>query len=89
VAALSGSIATIKEGIATENLSKAAEAWFELTNEERESIWVAPTKNVNGKRVPNEHAPFTTEERRIIASAEFRKAHYGDDASFTEAQADD
>lgn len=77
VAALRGSIAAIKEGIETGNLSAAAEAWFELTNEERESIWIAPTRNVNGKRVLNEHAPFTSREREVIKSAEFRQAHYG------------
>lgn len=89
VAALAGSIAVIKEGIAADNLSKAAEAWFELSQEEQESIWVAPTMIVNGKRVANPHAPFSTLERETIKSAEFRKAHYGDDASFTDPQGDD
>lgn len=74
------SIDAIKEGIATDNLSRAAEAWFELSQDEQLSIWVAPTRNVNGKRVPNEHAPFTTAERRIINSADFRRAHFGEAA---------
>lgn len=86
VAALQGSIAVIKEGIETGDLSKAAEAWFELTQEEQESIWTAPTMLVNGKRVPNPNAPFTTKEREIIKSAEFRKAHFGDDAEFNEPE---
>ncbi len=77
VAALQGSIAVIKEGIATGDLSKASEAWFELTQDEQQSIWVAPTSNVNGKRVANEHAPFTSAEREVIKSAEFRQAHFG------------
>lgn len=77
VAALHGTIAVVKEGIETGDLSRAAEAWFELTNEERESIWVSPTRTVNGKRVLNEHAPFTTREREVIKSAEFRQAHFG------------
>ena len=77
--ALRGSIAVIREGIATDNLSMAAEAWFELTDEERESIWVAPSRNVKGKRVQVEHAPFTTREREVIKSAEFRRAHFGAD----------
>ena len=68
VAALQGSIAVIKEGIETQNLSRAAEAWFELTDEERESIWIAPTKG----------GPFTTKEREVIKSSEFRKAHFGE-----------
>lgn len=72
------SIDAIKEGIATDNLSRAAEAWYELTNEERESIWVAPTRNVKGKRVLNEHAPFTTREREIIRSPEFSKSYFGE-----------
>lgn len=76
--ALRGSIAVIREGIATDNLSMAAEAWFELTDEERDSIWVAPTRNVDRKRVTVEHAPFNTREREVIKSAEFRKAHFGD-----------
>lgn len=80
VAALRGSIAVIKEGIATGNLSAAAEAWFELSAEEQESIWIAPTRNEGGKRVKNECAPFSTEERSVIKSPEFRKAHYGEDA---------
>lgn len=75
VAALQGSIAAIKEGIETGNLSKAAEAWYELTQAEQESIWVAPTKG----------GPFTTKEREVIKSAEFRKAHFVD-AEFTEAK---
>jgi phage recombination protein Bet len=85
-AALKGSIAAIKEGIETGDLSKAAEAWFELTQDEQESIWIAPTRNVNGKRVVNEHAPFTTKEREVIKSSEFRKAHFGDEAEFTETE---
>lgn len=80
VAALRGSIVVIKEGIETGNLSAAAEAWYELTDEERESIWIAPTRNVNGKRVLNEHAPFSTHEREVIKTAEFRKAYFGEDA---------
>lgn len=63
-------IKAIKEGIATENLSKAAEAWFELTDSDKESLWVAPTK------FPG-LAPFTTDERAIMKTPEFRKAHTG------------
>lgn len=65
------SIAAIKEGISTNNLSKAAEAWFELTDDEKMSLWVAPTK------FPG-LAPFTTEERKVMQTPEFRKAHTGE-----------
>ncbi len=78
VTALSGSIATIKAGIESGELDKAAEAWYELTDDEQRSIYVAPTMNVKGKRVPRPNAPFTTHERDVIHSAEFRKAHFGE-----------
>lgn len=54
-------IRVIKEGIETGNLSMAVEAWSELTQDEQDSIWVAPTKG----------GPFTTHERTIIKSHEF------------------
>lgn len=84
VTALSGSIATIKAGIESGDLSKAAEAWYELTDDEQRSIYFAPTMNVKGKRVPRLHAPFTTHERDVIHSAEFRKAHFGDEPQTTQ-----
>lgn len=62
-------IDTIKKGIAEGDLSTAAEAWFELTNEEKKSVWVAPTKG----------GPFSTDERRIMQASEFRQAYYGSD----------
>lgn len=61
------SILCIKEGIRDGNLSKAAEAWYELTEDEMRALWVAPTKFKN--------APFTTQEREIMKTTEFRKAH--------------
>jgi hypothetical protein len=69
---LSGSIKAIKKGIAADDLSTASEAWFELTPEEKTSIWVAPTKG----------GPFTTQERSIMQSKEFRLAN----RNFTEAK---
>lgn len=62
-------IRAVKEGIASGNLSKASEAWYELTEEEMRALWVAPTKFKN--------APFTTQEREIMRSPEFRMAHTG------------
>lgn len=75
---LRGSIAAIKEGIAEGNLSKAAEAWFELSQDEQQSIWSAPSMNHSGKRHTLKNAPFTTAERDVIQSEEFRKSYYAD-----------
>ena len=61
------SIQAIKQGIKEDDLSTAAEAWFELSNEEKADIWVAPGKG----------GPFSTAERKVIKSTEFREAHYG------------
>ena len=60
------SIVAIQEGIAENDFSKAAEAWFELSEEEKKSLWVAQTKG----------GPFTTAERTIMQSQEFRQAYY-------------
>lgn len=64
---LQPSITVIKEAIANGELGIAAEAWQELTDEQKHSIWVAPSKG----------GPFTTEERSIMKSTEFRQAHFG------------
>lgn len=61
------SITVIKEGISEGNLSMAAEAWIELDQEEQKSIWAAPSKG----------GPFTTEERSIMRTTEFREAAIG------------
>ena len=59
------SVKVIKDGIATDEMSAASEAWFEMTNEEKQQIWRAPTKG----------GVFTTAERSIMKSTEFREAH--------------
>lgn len=64
-----GSINTIKEALNNDDLSTAAEAWFELDDESKRALWVAPTKG----------GPFSTKEREVIKSKEFRVAYYGDD----------
>jgi len=61
---LAMSIKVIKDSLASGDLSTAAEAWFELNDDEKASIWVAPTKG----------GPFTTEERSIMKTPEFRQA---------------
>lgn len=58
------SVKRIKEGIAantSESLSVAAEAWGELSYAAKRALWVAPSKG----------GVFTTEERRVLHSAEF------------------
>ena len=68
---LAPSIKVIKEGIASEDYFTAAEAWFELSDEEKQSIWIAPSKG----------GPFTTEERETMKSQEFRTIYYGENAA--------
>ena len=60
---------TIKHGIEMKMLADAAEAWFKLTDDEKKSLWVAPSKG----------GPFTTKEREVIKSSEFRKSYFGED----------
>jgi hypothetical protein len=64
-------ITTIQTAIAEGELGIAAEAWAELTEEQKHAIWVAPSKG----------GPFTTQEREIMKSAEFKQAHYGEQAA--------
>lgn len=70
-------IRCVKENIAAfeagekEKLSVAAEAWYELPQEIQQALWVAPTRNVDGKRVARAHAPFTTREREVMRFPEF------------------
>ena len=63
------SIDCIKASISEGNLSTAAEAWWELTEEEQKSIWRAFTKG----------GCFTTAEQKTIKSVEFHKIHFGED----------
>ena len=58
-------IHAIKTGIEFNDLSSASEAWFELNDDEKKSIWLAPTKG----------GIFTTEERKVMQSKEFREAN--------------
>lgn len=61
------SVNAIKAGIEDEDISSAAEAWFELGNDIKQALWLAPTKG----------GVFTTREREIIKSSEFRESYYG------------
>lgn len=62
------SIDAIKLGIAEEDLSKAAEEWFTLDEDVQRALWIAPSKG--GK--------FSTKEREVMKSSEFRIAYYGE-----------
>jgi len=61
------SIEAIRQGIDENNLEMAAEAYVELTNEERMSIWKAPTKAEKLGITP----AFTVDQRKVITSDEF------------------
>ena len=59
------SILAIKAGIALDDYSTAAEEWFSLTDDDKTILWKAPSKG----------GAFTTEEREIMKSKEFREAN--------------
>lgn len=61
-------IAVVKDGIFSEDLSRAAEAWYELEQDEQKALWRAQTKG----------GIFTTDEQKTIKSSEFRIAHFGE-----------
>ena len=63
------SVAAIKAHILTEDLSAASEAWFELDRDTMTALWLAPSKG----------GIFTTHERNVMKSGEFRAAHFGDE----------
>lgn len=64
-------IALIKEGIASDDpglLAEAAEAYFVIMDQKaRDATWVAE----------RDGGPFTSQERSVIGSKEFREAHFG------------
>lgn len=67
------SIAFLKEQLAMNDYSAAYEAWDEISAEDKQALWVAPTKYKN--------APFTTEERSKMKSNEMneaRKQYHGE-----------
>ena len=63
---LAPSINAIKDGIATGDLASAYEAWSELSHDEKQALWIAPSKNKD--------APFTTAERAVFKSDEWNQA---------------
>jgi len=63
------SILVMKESIAMDDLSTASEAWWELDKETMSNLWLSTTAG----------GIFTTKERDVIKSSEFRKSHFGED----------
>lgn len=61
------SIDAVIDGIANDDLSAAAEAFFEMDRDTQGALWKAPSKG----------GVFSTKEREVIKSKEFREAHYG------------
>ncbi|MCS5594196.1 MAG: DUF1071 domain-containing protein [Porticoccaceae bacterium] len=61
---LKPSIQAIKDGIATDDLATASEEWQGLTTTEKELLWKAPSKG----------GVFSTQERTLMKTAEFREA---------------
>jgi hypothetical protein len=62
------SIVAVKNGIATNDLESAIEAWGELDEETMRALWVAPTKG----------GIFTTHERSVMKSNEWAAARNGE-----------
>lgn len=58
------SITAIKAGIAENDLSSASEAWYELPDDTKAALWMAPSKG----------GIFTTAEREVMKTSEFRTA---------------
>lgn len=58
------SVKAIKDGIATNDYSTANEAWKELSDTEKQLLWKAPSKG----------GVFSTQERAIMKTPEFRQA---------------
>jgi hypothetical protein len=58
------SVQAIKDGIAANDLATANESWRELTDTEKQLLWKAPSKG----------GVFTTQERAIMKTPEFRTA---------------
>ena len=60
------SINAIKDFLSEDDYSSAYEAWHEISDDDKKSLWVAPTKFDN--------APFTTAERSKMKSNEMNEA---------------
>ena len=63
----SSSTDAISAAIASGDLSTASEEWYSLPKHAQQGLWVATSKG----------GAFTTKEREIMKSKEFRESHYG------------
>lgn len=59
-------IQTIKDALKDMELKTAAGLWYSLSEREQRMLWFAPSKG----------GPFTTDERKLIKTPEFRMAYY-------------
>lgn len=59
-------IATIKDALKDMELRAAAGAWYSLPERDQRMLWFAPSKG----------GPFTTDERKLIKTPEFRMAYH-------------
>ena len=63
----SKTIECVKVGIESGEITTAAEAWFELTEDDQMGLWKAYSKG----------GVFTTEEQKLIRTTEFKEAYFG------------
>jgi len=63
----STTIKCVKAGIESGEITAAAEAWFELTEDDQMGLWKAYSKG----------GVFTTEEQKLIRTTEFKQAYFG------------
>lgn len=70
VAANLGSVNAIIEGLANDDMSAAAEAWFELDEETQRALWLAPSRG----------GCFSTKDRATMKLPEFKLAYTGHSA---------
>lgn len=64
----------IREGIDNGDYAAASAIWFKLDDADKQALWVAPTKVPEGVQ-----APFTTKQREVMKTSEFRQAKAGTD----------
>ena len=57
----------IKIALDSQDYETASIIWFELEDDVKTGLWVAPSKG----------GPFTTEQRAVMKSKEFKEAYYG------------
>jgi hypothetical protein len=60
-------IMLIKDSIAKEDYAPGAETWYQIPDEDKRSLWAAPTKG----------GPFTREERLVIKTNKWAEAYFG------------